>query len=475
MGRAGRESSQRPHPVHGVSLVRPRALPIAGVLVMAATLARAQTTTADGVDAFVQGDYQRAAEILKPIAESWSPRDPVAEFFMATLYESGRGVPADPIRACALYILASPVGSPDTRTPFGRQADGLRQVLQESLSRDEFEDCVELANVGFYHAFQPVTFTLGPGHWISLDLRGATIAYDGTEKRIDLGLATSGVVFLPVEHTELDVGPARSAGRHFIEFFTWIPGQKAQTWTLLWRVFEVVRDGLIEITVAELGTISAERPPVGPFLDVHAMARLRVNDSGEAEWAVLSGPNQGSEVIESEAEKRERDEQVRARRAAEAGVDWTRVRDGQRAPTLMYSDADGCANLFVYGWSTDRTEAITIRADRALLGLATEPRTFDVALQQANLELQVHVYSRPRRTWPFCTDVIVREPTDSEGTWTAIRGTVTIDLSPPGVRARAPSEYRATIRIVGAEFVNVAGVRVNQVQPITLTAIVGGM
>jgi hypothetical protein len=33
--------------------------------------------------------------------------------------------------------------------------------------------------------------------------------------------------------------------------------------------------------------------------------------------------------------------------------------------------------------------------------------------------------------------------------------------------------YRATVRIVGAEFVSESGVRVRQVQPITLTAMVG--
>ncbi len=61
-----------------------------------------------------------------------------------------------------------------------------------------------------------------------------------------------------------------------------------------------------------------------------------------------------------------------------------------------------------------------------------------------------------------------------EETWRATRGSITIELSPPGIRASAPFLYRATIRLVGAEFVNSAGVRVQERQPITLTALVGG-
>jgi TPR repeat protein len=58
---------------------------------------------AEGIDAFVRGDYATAADILKPIAESPSARDVGAQFLMASLYESGLGIGADPERACALY------------------------------------------------------------------------------------------------------------------------------------------------------------------------------------------------------------------------------------------------------------------------------------------------------------------------------------------------------------------------------------
>jgi hypothetical protein len=59
----------------------------------------------------------------------------------------------------------------------------------------------------------------------------------------------------------------------------------------------------------------------------------------------------------------------------------------------------------------------------------------------------------------------------SEQIWTAATGIVTVELSAPGVRAQAPETYRATIRIVDAEFVSASGIRVRQLRPIVLTAI----
>jgi hypothetical protein len=92
---------------------------------------------ADALDAFVSGDYQRAAEMLKPIAEAWSRRDHLAELFMATLYENGQGVPVDTVRACALYVRASF----DPVNPIGLQAAALVHSLQGSSSPDEFRRC----------------------------------------------------------------------------------------------------------------------------------------------------------------------------------------------------------------------------------------------------------------------------------------------------------------------------------------------
>jgi hypothetical protein len=359
-------------------------------------------------------------------------------------------------------------------TPFALAASTLVRAMHESMTREEFEDCELLSHLGFDHGFQPATFELEPGHWISWDLKGATISYGGKDTRIQRPLGRGyGSVFLPLQHTVLTAGPTRSMRRHFIEASAWVPARDRQSWTLWWESYEVVRSELIVVaTASSLTTISAQEPPTAPPFDVHEFARVRVNDSGDAELAVLAGPRKRTTAIQPDSERQEEKLQKLALAAADARVDWKLERDVRRTPALTYVDGMGCGNVFVYGWSDDRTEAIAVSADRSLLQLSTTAQSFNIATQ-SGLEVVVHAYPQPRRSWPFCTDFV--NGGEQEETWRATGGTVTIELSAPGVSPRQPNLYRATIRIVGAEFVNSSGVRVKQVRPIALTALVGSL
>src|SRR5712691_11312210 len=103
------------------------------------------------------------------------------------------------------------------------------------MTREEYENCELLASLGFDHGFQPVTFELEPGHWISWDLKGATISDGGKETRIQRPPGRSyGMVFLPLQHTALTVGASGSTRRDFIEVSAWVPARDRQTWTLRW-------------------------------------------------------------------------------------------------------------------------------------------------------------------------------------------------------------------------------------------------
>ena len=369
----------------------------------------AQPATAEGVDAFVRGDYQRAAEILKPIAEGSPQPNFVAAYLMAALYDIGGGVTADAMRACALYQRAS-----YPRGPFGSQAMALIESRRQTLGREAFEECNWRAGVGFDHGFEPVTFALGPGHWIAWDVRGATIAYDGKEKRVQLALASRLATILPLRHTELAAGPTRSTPRHFIEILTWLPRQP-QTWTLMWMLKEVVRDELIEIATEQLATVSAPEPPVERSFDVRNMVRLRVNDDGHAEWSLLGGSHPRTTVIDTEVDRQEREEErqrQRARVTVDARVDWSRVVDVNRQPALAYVDAGICGHGMAYGWSGDRTEAIALLGED-LSDLAATARTFDLADGSNGFEVRLHLAAQPLRSWPFCSDV--REPWGGRG------------------------------------------------------------
>lgn len=283
---------------------RPGVLLAFSLLASTAT-ASAQTGTADGVAALARGNIPQAIEILRPIAEGWRQPDPAAQFFMAMLYETGRGVPLDLLRACALYQRAAMAGD----NPFSAEAEKLlRALVVPHIPHDNewVADCQVLANVGFDHRFEPVTFTIAAGHAIAWDLRGATITYQGKPTRSPVLLASRGSVFFPIRQTDLPASAPGSGARHFNEIFVWRPSGDGRSWSLEWHLFEVVRDQLIPVDTSadpSIVRIDADSPPTERTFDVRAYVDVRTNSNGEAEWAVLKGPRAATGVIAIRAMK----------------------------------------------------------------------------------------------------------------------------------------------------------------------------
>ena len=431
-----------------------------------------QAGTADGVAALARGDYQRAVQILKPIAEDWRTDDTAAQFFMAGLYQTGRGVPADPLRACALYARAAL----NNDNPFGREAFAL---FSASIARGmEFDqECQLLASIGFDHGFEAVTFELGPGHFVEWTLAAATVTYDGRVSRAEMGFALPGARFLPLRHTELATGSTHSFRRHFIEVFVWEPARSGE-WDLAWRLFEVVRDEIIPIeTPGSVGTAHGDAPPSREAFDVREYAVLRVDEAGNPEWAVLKGPRPETQRIESAAERQEVREAALARAAALKRVDWNRRYDVYRQPAMTYIAAEGCGHVQVYGWTADRSETVVVRTASPDLGLSTRSATFDLSRESVNISVEAHVFDAPQRRFNFCSDVVMPPAPDSVGPeiWRAVAGTVTIELSPPGIRSRAPHLRRATVTLTDVVLRNAAGTTAKLPRPVTLIAIVGAI
>jgi hypothetical protein len=386
---------------------------------------------------------------------------------MAGLYEHGKGVPADPVRACALYARA---GS-NYDSPFGRQASPLFAYMARGKEFDE--ECQLLASVGFDNGFEPVTFDLGPGHYVQWTLPAATVTYDGRTKRKAMPLAQGGARFLPLRHTELATGPTRSLMRHFIEAFLWTPTRRSGPWNLQWHCFEIVRDEIIRIeTTDALVTVEGDGPPARDAFDVRDYAVVRVDDDGNAEWAVLKGPHTRSGRIESDAERREAREARVARDAALKQVDWNRRSDVHRQPAMRYDESDGCGLIELYGWTLNRDEAIVVRANMQELGVLAQSGTFDLSRSSSNISIETYVYDAARREFDFCSDVLIRESGAIEPeVWRAIAATITIEMSPASARSRP----RATVTLTNVVLRNSAGTLMRAPGAIRLSATVGGV
>ena len=106
------------------------------------------------------------------------------------------------------------------------------------------------------------------------------------------------IVCLPFQYTTLDVTRPVAARRHFFQWFGWKPDRSPNpaSWTLGWILSEVVGDRWITITGEKSVVVVNGRHTAGivPLAD---LVRLRVNASGEAEFAISGGTVTRIEVI----------------------------------------------------------------------------------------------------------------------------------------------------------------------------------
>jgi hypothetical protein len=264
---------------------------LATALALGPATAHAQSSTADGVHAILRGDYAAAVRILRPLAEEAADPDPLAQYFMAMLYESGHGVARDWARACGLYLNSAKPGNA-LRT----QALDLARSIYEQFGRQAAESC-EVAAAFPTPPAPPVTLTLAPQHTVTINATRITVSYHGEEKHTYTG-GGAGFVGLAPRYTPVDVLRPTEARRHFIQFLSWAPhlSTAPPTWTLGWMISEIVGPDLFIVTGEQaIATVTAPHPPAD--IDVASLTRVGVNASGEAEWTVIGGANPRSGVV----------------------------------------------------------------------------------------------------------------------------------------------------------------------------------
>jgi hypothetical protein len=249
----------------------------AALLAFTAIDAGAQTTVLDGVHAIARGDYDAAAKILTPLADTNEHPDPIAQFFLGLLAETGRGVARNSVRACGLYARSGTAES-----PLAARARALARYYQDAsaLMRSQCADAAALP-----WATTPVdTITLAADHWVRRDDDGLTVAYHGQERRLPMPLSGPGLTHLNLRHTALQVRRPARIRRDFVSVFFWVPVPNVEPrhWGLIWMLYEIRGLDLQMVRGGPIVTVAGTDPPVS--FDVDAVAQVRVNEDGDAEW-----------------------------------------------------------------------------------------------------------------------------------------------------------------------------------------------
>jgi len=255
-----------------------RVFTLSFILAVVVAPLRAQSPTGAALAAIARDDYDRAAEILKPLAEAESGGDPAAQFLMGTLYENGRGASQDRLRACALYELAAQNGE----SPFRGQAERLfRMMLQRG---PEFiQNCQMLARIGFDHRFEDVTFDLSDGRSIEWQLRGATVRHQGRATDFQVVPPIAGAAFLPLQHSALPAPGAPGSVRHFVEMLVWRP-DTTNGWSLTWFLFEIAQETVVQVAVQPDIALSRQRPAAGGRIDPRTLVSFTLQADGRVTW-----------------------------------------------------------------------------------------------------------------------------------------------------------------------------------------------
>jgi hypothetical protein len=253
--------------------------------------AAAQTTTRDGVQALLRGDYQTAARILRPLAEDSAQPDPTAQFFLATMYDSGHGMAPSSFRACGMYLAAA-----TPQNPFMRQSLGLARAFREQSSPAIAQLCTPIGTDDYGH-LPSASFDLAADHKIILDASGATVTYRGTQARTHWEMKGSGHVFLLARHIQLVVSRPLPTTRHFIQLFIWRrESSDPPVWSLGWILNEVIGSDVLPVTGdPSLLTLAVPDPPSS--FETESVAGVRLNPSGEAEWFISTGSHPRSAVV----------------------------------------------------------------------------------------------------------------------------------------------------------------------------------
>jgi hypothetical protein len=222
------------------------------------------------------------------LAEDAASPDPLATFFLATLYNGGMGVHRDDFRACGLYLRAAV-----PENPFAAQSLTLAKAIHQDHPL-AIEECTIARNFRWNRP-SDAKFTLATDHWVRIDADALVVGYQGTQKSVPI-LSGAGWVFLPTRHTQVDATRPVEIRRHFIEYFVWLPPRASRPeWELVWLPYEIVGLDMSAVMRGGVAVTTAAQPSTDRALAERI--HIRVNSEGEAEWSTDERPSPRGGII----------------------------------------------------------------------------------------------------------------------------------------------------------------------------------
>jgi hypothetical protein len=258
------------------------------LVTLAAGRAAGQTTTEEGIRAMLRGDYKDAARILRPLADDASRPDPVAQFFLGILYDTGHAGGNNP-RACRLFRQAA-----SREHPFAEQAAALAAQLEGEFGGGDSPFC---RPDGTWQGGPPQAFQLGADHRVVFTDAEIRVTHADREGATLFQAPANGRL-LPIAYTPVDVTAPTATRRHLFHWFVWMPDGTASgpAWTLGWMISEVRGDQWIPLH-AEQRLALAEGPAPPSTYRTSDLIAIRVNAKGEATVTIRGGPTSRTEVL----------------------------------------------------------------------------------------------------------------------------------------------------------------------------------
>ena len=240
-------------------------------------------------ESYERGDYRTAAsglhsEWMAAMRGPWPAPELAVLETLGRLYESGLGVPQDPVLACSIFEF----GALEARRPWpphplaatlATSRDRVCTTLQPRF-RKEASELIGCPRFGL----EAKAYSIAPDRVVRIDRSGLHLDHRGHEHEGPLPLSCGGRLAL-TRHTRVDGNAsANHLRRDFLEVFVWRPAKGPGRRTLQWQLHELTGDSFEVRGVAEIGEEDGEPWAAANVRPEWTEVAFRRMPDGDLQW-----------------------------------------------------------------------------------------------------------------------------------------------------------------------------------------------